>query len=213
MMPSPINPLPDGTNAGRSSRAAPRLTIAGVIRLAADPFLQFVGARRINRQIRADGGRSARSPIPRWPASDLPRSEAVPMVSKAQIMALAAGDACSSTGANMLVFGPPGGGSRLAAGHRPRARRERLAGAVPRTSDLVQRLQAARRELAPRSRPQPPRPLRPAGPRRPGLRQEGPGRNERAVRADRRPLRAAQPADHRQPALSATGTTSSRSRP
>ncbi len=54
--------------------------------------------------------------------------EAVPVISKAQVMALAAGDAWLNNGANLLLFGPPGGGkSHLAA---------------------VQRLQIARRELA-----------------------------------------------------------------
>jgi IstB-like ATP binding protein len=36
--------------------------------------------------------------------------ESVPMVSKAQIMALASGDVWLNTGANLLIFGPPGGG-------------------------------------------------------------------------------------------------------
>jgi DNA replication protein DnaC len=41
---------------------------------------------------------------------------AVPMVSKAQVMALAAGDSWLDQGANILLFGPPGGGkSHLAA--------------------------------------------------------------------------------------------------
>jgi len=42
--------------------------------------------------------------------------DAVPMISKAQVMAVAAGDAWLNTGANLLLFGPPGGGkSHLAA--------------------------------------------------------------------------------------------------
>src|SRR5712692_12043863 len=42
--------------------------------------------------------------------------EAVPVVSKAQVMALAAGDAWLGMGANVILFGPPGGGkSHLAA--------------------------------------------------------------------------------------------------
>jgi DNA replication protein DnaC len=42
--------------------------------------------------------------------------EAVPVISKAQVMALAAGDAWLTNGANLLLFGPPGGGkSHLAA--------------------------------------------------------------------------------------------------
>jgi hypothetical protein len=38
--------------------------------------------------------------------------EAVPVVSKAQIMALAAGDAWLGMGANLILFGPPGGSSK-----------------------------------------------------------------------------------------------------
>jgi DNA replication protein DnaC len=42
--------------------------------------------------------------------------DAVPMVSKAQVMALVAGDSWLGKGDNLLVFGPPGGGkSHLAA--------------------------------------------------------------------------------------------------
>lgn len=36
--------------------------------------------------------------------------DAVPMVSKAQVMALVAGDSWLEKGDNLLVFGPPGGG-------------------------------------------------------------------------------------------------------
>ena len=75
--------------------------------------------------------------------------DAVPMLSKAQVMALVAGDSWLEKGDNLLVFGPPGGG------------KSHLAGAIglgliengwrvlfTRTTDLVQRLQVARRELA-----------------------------------------------------------------
>ncbi len=42
--------------------------------------------------------------------------DAVPTISKAQVMALVAGDAWLEHGANLLLFGPPGGGkSHLAA--------------------------------------------------------------------------------------------------
>ena len=71
----------------------------------------------------------------------------VPMVSKAQVMALTAGDGWLDNGANLLMFGP--------------WRQKHLAAAVglalvengwrvlfTRTTDLVQRLQVARRELA-----------------------------------------------------------------
>lgn len=69
------------------------------------------------------------------------------MVSKAQIMALVAGDNRPDKGANLLAFGPPGGGkSRLAAavGLIENGWRARFA----RTADLVQRLKVARRDLA-----------------------------------------------------------------
>ncbi|MCK1501733.1 ATP-binding protein, partial [Bradyrhizobium sp. 188] len=42
--------------------------------------------------------------------------ESVPMLSKAQAMALAASDVWLKTGANLLLFGPPGGGKTLSIG-------------------------------------------------------------------------------------------------
>ena len=54
--------------------------------------------------------------------------EAVPMVSKAQVMALAAGDAWLAKGANILLFGPPGGGKKSSVGStRARPGREWMA--------------------------------------------------------------------------------------
>ena len=42
--------------------------------------------------------------------------DAVPMISRAQVMALCAGDSWLEQGANLILFGPPGGGkSHLAA--------------------------------------------------------------------------------------------------
>ena len=72
----------------------------------------------------------------------------VPSVSKAQISALAAGDAWIEQGANLLLFGPPGSGKThliSALGHALIDRGFRVL--FTRTSDLVQRLQAARRDL------------------------------------------------------------------
>ena len=74
--------------------------------------------------------------------------DSVPMVSKAQVMALAAGDEWLAKGANILLFGPPGGGkshlsSALGLALIENGRRVFFA----RTTDLVQRLQIARREL------------------------------------------------------------------
>jgi hypothetical protein len=73
--------------------------------------------------------------------------EAVPVVSKAQVMALAAGDAWLSQG-NLLLFGPPGGGkSHLAAALGFALVENGWRVLFTRTTDLVQRLQVARREL------------------------------------------------------------------
>src|SRR5690606_25339545 len=73
---------------------------------------------------------------------------AVPTVSKAQAMALAEGDSWLSQGHNLLAFGPPGVGKThliAAIGHALVDRGYRVL--FTRTGDLVQRLQAARRDL------------------------------------------------------------------
>jgi DNA replication protein DnaC len=73
---------------------------------------------------------------------------AVPSVSKAQVMALAAGHEWLDRGANVLLFGPPGTGkSHLASalGHALIDAGRRVL--FTRCSELVQRLQAARRDL------------------------------------------------------------------
>jgi DNA replication protein DnaC len=75
--------------------------------------------------------------------------EAVPMVSKAQVMALTSGDSWLEKGANLLLFGPPGAGkSHLAAAIGLALVDNGRRVLFMRTSDLVQRLQIARRELA-----------------------------------------------------------------
>src|SRR6266404_2687933 len=75
--------------------------------------------------------------------------EAVPMISRAQIMAMTAGDAWLEKGANLLLFGPPGGGkSHLASAIGLALIENGWRVLFMRTSDLVQRLQIARRELA-----------------------------------------------------------------
>ena len=70
------------------------------------------------------------------------------MISKAQVMALAAGDAWLDQGANLLMFGPPGGGkSHLAAALGLALVENGWRVLFTRTTDLVQRLQTARRDL------------------------------------------------------------------
>jgi DNA replication protein DnaC len=72
----------------------------------------------------------------------------LPLLSKAHVQALAEGDAWIEKGSNLLLFGPPGGGKThlaCALGHAliDRGWRVFFTG----TSELVQKLQAARRDL------------------------------------------------------------------
>lgn len=75
--------------------------------------------------------------------------DAVPTISKAQVMALAAGDGWLEKGANVLLFGPPGGGkSHLGAAIGLALVENGWRVLFSRTTDLVQKLQVARGELA-----------------------------------------------------------------
>jgi DNA replication protein DnaC len=99
------------------------------------------GRRRIERHL-------ASARLPAGKAFDTFEFNAVPMVSKAQVMALAAGDGWLDQGANILLFGPPGGGkSHLAAALGLALVQNGRRVLFMRTTDLVQRLQLARREL------------------------------------------------------------------
>jgi DNA replication protein DnaC len=74
--------------------------------------------------------------------------EVVPVVSKAQVMALASGDSWIDNGGNLLLFGPPGAGkSHLACAIGLALVENGRRVLFTRTSDLVQRLQMARRDL------------------------------------------------------------------
>ena len=75
--------------------------------------------------------------------------DAVPTISKARVMALVAGDSWLETGANLILFGPPGGGkTHLAAAIGLGLIENGWRVLFTRTTDLVQKLQVARRELA-----------------------------------------------------------------
>lgn len=74
--------------------------------------------------------------------------DAVPLISKAQVMAITAGDIWLEKGANLLLFGPPGGGkSHLASAIGLALIENGWRVLFTRTTDLVQKLQVARREL------------------------------------------------------------------
>jgi len=130
---------------------------------------------------------------------------AVPMISKAQVQALAAGDAWIEKGANLLCFGPPGAGKSIS---RPRSAWpwSKRAGAC---CSPNHRPRAETSDRAPRSRPRSrdrqARQISPADPRRPRLCRQGPSGDERPVRTDRRTLRAPISADHRQPTVQRMG--------
>ncbi|NML96263.1 ATP-binding protein [Novosphingobium sp. TW-4] len=98
--------------------------------------------RRIERHL-------AEAHLPAGKTLDCFAFDAVPMISKAQVMALCAGDGWLEQGANLILFGPPGGGKTHLAAAIGLALAERGWRVLfTRTSDLVQRLQVARRELA-----------------------------------------------------------------
>ncbi|MFK4505193.1 DNA replication protein DnaC [Bradyrhizobium daqingense] len=99
------------------------------------------GRRRIERHL-------VEARLPTGKTFDSFDFEAVPMISKAQMTALAAGDGWLGKGANLLLFGPPGGGkSHLAAAIGLALIENGWRVLFTRTTDLVQKLQVARREL------------------------------------------------------------------
>src|SRR3954470_12060161 len=97
--------------------------------------------RRIERHL-------AEAKLPPGKTIDTFDFEAVPVVSKAQVMVLAAGDAWLDRGANLILFGPPGTGkSHLAAALGFVLVENGWGMLFPQTPRLVQRLQIARRDL------------------------------------------------------------------
>jgi DNA replication protein DnaC len=98
--------------------------------------------RRIERHL-------AEARLPPGKSLDSFAFDAVPMVSKAQIIALCSGDGWLEKGANLILFGPPGGGkSHLATAIGLALVENGWRVLFTRTSDLVQKLQLARRDLA-----------------------------------------------------------------
>ena len=101
-----------------------------------------------DRQARRIARHMAESGLPQGKSFATFDFAAVPTIRKAHVMALAEGDAWLEQGANILLFGPSGTGkSHLAAALGTAlvdaGRRVRFT----RTTDLVQKLQAARRDL------------------------------------------------------------------
>jgi DNA replication protein DnaC len=97
--------------------------------------------RRIERHL-------AEARLPPGKTLDSFAFDAVPMVSRAQVAALSSGDGWLEKGANLILFGPPGGGkSHLAAAIGLALIENGWRVLFTRTSDLVQKLQIARREL------------------------------------------------------------------
>ena len=75
--------------------------------------------------------------------------EAVPTISRAHVMAICAGDTWIEKGANLILLGGPGGGkTHLASAIGLALVENGWRVLFARTSDLVQKLQLARRELA-----------------------------------------------------------------
>jgi DNA replication protein DnaC len=110
-----------------------------------EALLEHELAERERRRLDRHRAESGLSPDKRLSSFDF---AAVPGVSKAQVMALAEGTEWLNRGANVLLFGPPGAGkSHLvnALGHALIDAGRRVL--FTRCSDLVQRLQAARRDL------------------------------------------------------------------
>ena len=102
-------------------------------------------AERANRRVERH---LAEAHLPPGKTLDSFAFEAVPMISKAQVTAMAAGDSWLAKGANVLLFGPPGGGkSHLAAAIGLALIENGWRVLFTRTTDLVQKLQVARREL------------------------------------------------------------------
>ena len=101
-----------------------------------------------DRQARRIARHMAESGLPQGKSFATFDFAAVPTIRKAHVMALAEGDAWLEQGANILLFGPSGTGkSHLAAALGTALVDAGRRVLFTRTTDLVQKLQAARRDL------------------------------------------------------------------
>ena len=121
-----------------------------VIGVCADRILTLSAGFRLaaQREIRRIERHRTESQLPLGKLQSNFDFSAVPTVSKALVTALIDGDSWLEQGANLLVFGPPGVGkthSIASVAHALIERGKRVF--FTRTTDLVQRLQAARRDL------------------------------------------------------------------
>lgn len=92
---------------------------------------------------------AAEAHLPHGKTFDSFEFSATPMVSKARFLALAQGDAWLEKGTNILLFGPPGSGkTHLASALGYALIDNGFRVLFARTTDLVQRLQVARQNLA-----------------------------------------------------------------
>jgi DNA replication protein DnaC len=115
----------------------------------AERFLSVLLSHEMaERETRRLARARADSQLPAGKSLDQFDFSAVPSVSKAHVMALAEADSWLAQGHNLLAFGPPGVGKThllAAIGHALIDRGHRVL--FIRTSELVQRMQAARRDL------------------------------------------------------------------
>jgi DNA replication protein DnaC len=126
----------------RRDRRQGRLAGCALLAALAEQELADRGQRRFSRHL-------AEARLPPGKTLDAFEFDAVPMVSKAQVQALAAGDAWLEKGANLLMFGPPRvGKSHLAAALGLALIENGWRVLFSRTTDLVQKLQVASRDLA-----------------------------------------------------------------
>jgi DNA replication protein DnaC len=160
--PAPIPTAPSGQDPARNALMLTELRLPTMGRLWAQfaersdkegwPAARFLGglleheiAERAKRRIERHRAESQLDVTKTLASFDFAE---VPMLSKAHVMALASGDAWIDKGATCLIFGPPGvGKSHVACGIGHALIDAGYRVLYMRTSELVQRLQAARQSL------------------------------------------------------------------